>query len=682
MIKREIKEFKLYCDGLSGYSVEVPFSIYSALVGAGLAERKNTGITGTPPRSARIEASLSADESFFNGKFSYLAFGALTTDAELYINGIRKASLEGGRRRQLVDVAGALSVGENKIEIVFNAPTLGSGLLASVDFMKFNSAVIDSVTVNERFDDDAVMLDIDLTVIGDGSSARAVATLISGSGQIYYGGFNGGRATVTVKDPLLWWPKGLGVQNIYKLSVNLYGEMEIEDTAEFKIGLRKMTPDTASGGVLLRANGVPFIPMGAVYTPEKNYLPVEEAKRTAAFVTYGAMANFNSFVIRAGEPLPDERFFDLCDVHGIAVICEMGALDKVTIDTVSRLAHHPSFAPIDLISLSDGQLDEWIKEMPSSLTYSSHEKAPVYFGEASVPFDRSFFAAVPEGERNIFSDSMEMHSGGLSREIVHAVSENYLYAYNPSDLAYLTRLSQAERTEREMVRARLASGACGRAVFSSFGAERLISDSAIDPMASPKALFYRAAGFFSPVLVSAEISDSTVTFFAANLGKTAVFGGLEYRIIDSENRLIFKDRSDIDVSEHSARLLFSVDLSEHIASHECDRYIEFVFSEGSHIHSKGVKLFTAPKRFKFEKPEITAEIEGGDRHFHITITADKYVGALELGFTDVDAVFSDNYFDITSPMPIKIGFTVNSPVETVKTLKKQLKIRSLYDIGR
>jgi hypothetical protein len=57
-------------------------------------------------------------------------------------------------------------------------------------------------------------------MIGDKSEVRAVATLVSPTGKIYYSGLADGSGAISIPDPLLWWPSGMGVPNLYDLAVN------------------------------------------------------------------------------------------------------------------------------------------------------------------------------------------------------------------------------------------------------------------------------------------------------------------------------------------------------------------------------------------------------------------------------------------------------------------------------
>ena len=678
MVKYEIKEFLLNIGDTDKCTVEAPFTLYSAMENIGLAKAEDT-CKKCNINKMSATAYISIDEELYTSKHTYIRVFGLNSPAELFVNGKSVGKTSGMRSRMLFDVGESIKRGENTLTVEFTEPDWDSGVLSAVTLLRFNNSVIDDVRIREALDEGSTSLSVEVSTVGSLENSRGVATLISGSGQIYYGGFVNGVATIHISDPLFWNPQGLGVQNIYKLTVNLYGDAEAEDSLEFKVGLRKASIGEEN---LFVMNENAFLPMGAVYVPERIYSPDVSRKRTAAFVTSAAMAGFNSFVIRGGR-LPDNAFFDLCDVHGIAVIYEMTDITDTSIRDAASVAHHPSFVHIDVIGdLNNSQAISKIKEAIPSVSCSLASKTPEYFGEISVPRDKVVYSMIATENRNVFSSEMEKHSGGKCISMAAAAAERYLYANTPSDFAYLTRLTQAENTKREIQKRRLAFGKDGRAVFSEISAERLISCSSLDTEAGWKALQYYAKGFFAPVTLAVSAERAAVSFTAINNRNVAIFGLLEYKVIDNNNRVIYKYAEEIDIAENSTRVLFTHDLSEYIDSHEHERVVAYSFTEGNSTLAEGTYMFVAPKNFAYKNPEIKAEISGADRRFSITLSASCYAGAVELDFADTDAVFSDNYFDITSEVPVKISFTATSPVETVKSLKKQLKIRSLYDIGK
>lgn len=682
MLRREIKDFNLSIDGASGYAVALPFTLYSAMCELGRVERKNTDAGECSITTMRVSATLSADDTFFNGKYSCLRLCGVITPCRVLVNGTLVGETDGLAHKCILDVGAALKKGDNEIEFEFTSPAWDSGILTKVEFLKFDTAIIDSLKVTQHSDGECAVLDLELDCYGNPDGYRAVATLISGAGQIYYGGFNRGKASVTVRDPLYWWPSKMGVQNVYKLSVNLYGDMEVEDGIELKIGLRTLTPSLEPS--LLEINGTKMLPMGAVYIPDRICLPTESKRRSAAFVTSAAMAGFNTLVIPVGCRLPDNDFLDLCDVHGITVLCEINDLDAPTLAAIADIAHHPSLAPLELVGLSHktAEIKALLLENAPAVSYSFTDKSAEYFGETSIPCDKTLFAAIAEEDRNPLSDAVELNSDGAARSMIASASERYPYAWSFSDFSYLTRLAQAENCKNDILERRMAFGEAGRAVFSGLSTKSLISDSALDPNASWKALQYYAARFFTPVAVLAKVCGTRVSFSASNSGKAAAFGNLEYRIIDSSNTLIHKESIDVDIAEHSAKELFTVDLAEQIEGHECDRYLEYILTEGSHMLCRGTLLFVAPKRFKLKDPEIKYELTGTDKRFSLTLSAEAFATGVEIVFDGVDAIISDNYFDLTSSAPLKIGVSLNNPAENLKSLKKALRIRTLYEVGK
>ena len=67
----------------------------------------------------------------------------------------------------------------------------------------------------------------------------------------------------------------------------------------------------------------------------------------------------------------------------------------------------------------------------------------------------------------------------------------------------------------------------------------------------------------------------------------------------------------------------------------------------------------------------------------IELQTDCFARFAALDFEDFDAVFSDNFFDLTSAAPVRVGIMNircygNAPV-TVDNLQKSLRIRTLTD---
>jgi beta-mannosidase len=347
---------------------------------------------------------------------------------------------------------------------------------------------------------------------------------------------------------------------------------------------------------------------------------------------------------------------------------------------LERRAHHPCLSLIDLAEESKHKIED-IKAAAPDLAVAVWEKFPEYTSCPSLPSDRTVAAIVPEDERNLFSHSIEKLSSDESiKKMLMSVAERYPYPGNLSDFSYASALASASRVKENVFRARL-SGNKQRAIFGTLSDERaIVSPSAIDCACRWKPLQYHSMRNFSPLAIYAEAEGCRVTFSVSNARKNDLIGSLEYRIVDASNLTIFKSSEPCEVSAFSTQVVLTKDFSEHLEGHLRDYYLEYSIKEGVTYPCSNTLLFVPEKHFKFKKPDIKAEVVGADRRFNITLSANCFVKDLELNFEGVDAIFSENYIDLTSSAPVKIAVTLTGALETAYHLGRILKLRSVYNI--
>ena len=675
MVRREIRKFELITEG-GRYECQAPFSVKSVLEAAGAS-------TDTIGSCVSFESIIQVDDVALAMRNFYLRIKDVSMPARVYIGDTLAFKLDGVTPVYNFDLSGMLSHGENRLSIRFDSidgDIYYAGLSSPIELLRFSSAIIDRVKLSQTHEGSAVLLGIDLDLIGDADSVRAVATLVSSAGQIYYAGLTKGKGAIRVSDPLYWWPKGLGVQNIYRLTVNLYGESDIEDTAELRLGLRTAA-STDEGSLVI--NNVGLVPMGAVYIPDGDPDITSSDKRANACVTSAAMANYNCLIIPLGAPCPSEKFFELCDVHGIAVIEEHEELDEATIESLRRRANHPSLCLVDLIGEGDRSDDiSRLHRLLPELCVRQIGEQPWYIGRHSLPSMKTIRAVVPEDERSLFSHSIEaIAEPGAIRDMLLSVADRYPYPHDLSAFSYASALASAHNVGDAVKESRLSGGKSGRAVFYRLcDTELAISPAAIDCRGRWKPLQYYSARHFEPVALYADYSGNEVSFSASSQRRGACIGTLEYRISDASNYTIFKDSIPVELGGMESKKLHSAKIGEYIKGHEREYYLEYYIKEGSFVLSRKTLLFVPEKHFAFKKPKIKAVVSGQDRRFSLTISSDVFVKDMEISFDGVDVVFDDNYFDMTSEAPIKVNFTVTGGIETTYHLKDVLEMRSVYDL--
>lgn len=165
---------------------------------------------------------------------------------------------------------------------------------------------------------------------------------------------------VTIQNPQLWWPNGLGKQPLYRVTVRLAAG----DTRTWHIGLRTMTvsreKDEWGEEFCHVVNGIKVFAMGADYIPEDNILARVTPERTRRLLEDCKAANFNAIRVWGGGYYPDDAFYDICDELGLLVwqdlmyACAFYDLTpdfdrSIRVETqqnVARLRHHASLALI------------------------------------------------------------------------------------------------------------------------------------------------------------------------------------------------------------------------------------------------------------------------------------------------------------------------------------------------
>lgn len=165
------------------------------------------------------------------------------------------------------------------------------------------------------------------------------------------------EVAITVADPVLWWPAGLGSQHLYDLSVTAGTA-----TATRRIGLRRMElvaePDAAGLGFKIRVNGHDIFCKGANWIPADALPGRITAEKTRALLQSAVDANMNMLRIWGGGRYEPDSFYDACDELGLLVwqdfmfACNLYPSDPAFLanvraevhDNVARMHHHACLA--------------------------------------------------------------------------------------------------------------------------------------------------------------------------------------------------------------------------------------------------------------------------------------------------------------------------------------------------
>lgn len=208
----------------------------------------------------------------------------------------------------------------------------------------------------------------------------------------------------------------------------------------------------------------------------------------------------------------------------------------------------------------------------------------------------------------------------------------------------------------------------------------VISWSSIDYWGRWKALHYYAKRFFAPVMISCQ-EESWLTQeanmnrqhfeFEKSIWLNVTNETLQDREIqvkwylrNAKAEILREETETISVPALTSVWLDKVELPKVDVFAE---YVSFEAWEKEEKISEGTVIFSYPKYFKYEDPNLKWKVEGNT----ITVTADTYAKSVEILNENEDLVLSDNYFDLNGD---------SKTVEILRGRAENIRVRSVFDI--
>ena len=164
-----------------------------------------------------------------------------------------------------------------------------------------------------------------------------------------------------VKNPQLWWPNGIGEQNLYDLKIQVLRNNSIIDEKTKKVGIRTIQlklKENDKNTFRFIINNIPVFLKGVNWIPADSFLPRVNESKYRNLLTFAKEANMNVVRVWGGGIYEHDIFYDLCDELGLLVwqdfmfACASYPEYEEFINNVKaeveqnvfRLQHHPSIA--------------------------------------------------------------------------------------------------------------------------------------------------------------------------------------------------------------------------------------------------------------------------------------------------------------------------------------------------
>ena len=245
-----------------------------------------------------------------------------------------------------------------------------------------------------------------------------------------------------------------------------------------------------------------------------------------------------------------------------------------------------------------------------------------------------------EREMNPFSGTMESHqkcrSGNAT--MLYYLSQTLRYPFSMEKLVHASQWLQAEAVRAGVEHWRRNRGRCMGAIYWQINdCWPVASWAGIDSAGRWKALQYASRRFFAPLAVTLRAEENGYSVWVSNERREAFRGKIDCIVRDERGRRMRESVLDVRCPAMSSLQAGTV-LPEH---GEKMKIVQCVLhDENGGTVSECSELYTLPKYFAFEKPEIRVTCEGRK----ILLEADTFCTGVELQAGDTG--FSDNWISL------------------------------------
>ncbi len=312
------------------------------------------------------------------------------------------------------------------------------------------------------------------------------------------------------------------------------------------------------------------------------------------------------------------------------------------------------------------------------------------FGFQSLPCLATVESFTEEGDRNLFSEIMEMHqrNAAANGKIMTYLSATYRYPRNFDELLYCSQMLQLDAIRYGVEYFRRIRGTCmGTLVWQLNDIWPVASWSSIDSFGRWKALHYGEKRFYAPVSVTCEEHgrldqkpcvnslpvpvEYSAQLHVANETREAVTGEVCWQLRRADSSVVREGKERLTVPPLDGvwlpKEVFNGDFTE--GCDERDLHVHYEFRQEGKVISCGSSLFAAPKHCRLADPMLTACVEDGC----VVVTARAYAKGVCVESADGNLRLEDNFFDMEAG---------ERRIPVVGALPEgTLRVRSVYDIA-
>jgi beta-mannosidase len=552
-------------------------------------------------------------------------------------------------------------------------------------------------------------------------------------------GKNSFRLGFFIDKPKLWWPNGMGNQNLYDVRFRLQNSQGTIHEIHQRLGVRSIevvTPSVSSGqGFYFKLNGIPLFVKGAGYAPSTNY---PSGKNYARLIESASLANFNILRLYSCGIYENDIFYDLCDENGILVWQDFivrpnmaitdtspGDFKQEAIENVKRLRQHPCIALWwgDDLALADNTRPAPARVVPPDIpdkkkklfqdvfpnvvkeyaspgiyltasgcqTNKSQQGIDVFNGQLTGSLVTGYGVPSFGGTRYplpadslLFPGIMEDMYNDIKSALQNKdLSEYMAREYNPpkefESEVYLTRLAQAEIMKAVIENHRLHMPVCMGSIYTEMNDSRPgISPSTICLSGWWKPAHYTIKSAFSHISVIPSRENNMVNIYVSSDALKDMDAILLARLINFSGDDLYVKQVPVRIIKNASSLLLAIKETELLRNADKSKCCLVVqLNQANKTISQNILYFTEPKNLSLPKSVIELDVNETMKGYNVVLKSPVFAKNVFIETVSGTGWFSDNNIDLLPEKRTKVSIRYPG---TKDELLRDIRIRSLADI--
>jgi beta-mannosidase len=204
----------------------------------------------------------------------------------------------------------------------------GCGIYKKPELVGWNDFIIDDLRVTvRRLEDDKAEMSAKFSYRSTKGGVVSTHLRHNNTKEILdvniHAGAGEDSVIFTIKNPKLWWCRGMGEQYLYDVKLEVRRGYSVLDVAETRAGIRTVElvreKDKKGETFYVKLNGKPVFCKGANYIPLEVFQDRATPDKYETIVNHALDANMNMLRVWGGGIYEDDQFYKLCDEKGLMV---------------------------------------------------------------------------------------------------------------------------------------------------------------------------------------------------------------------------------------------------------------------------------------------------------------------------------------------------------------------------